>query len=113
MSQPNTANWIRPGLLALPLYGLLTLDYTRSPARPEHRLRGLGSLRQHQLLRAEAPAGQWARPDLCDLRCLRFGSLPRKGSRRTPRVGGYGHHVDSQRPVRDDRWDFYLRCAYP
>jgi hypothetical protein len=53
MSQPNTANWIRPGLLALPLYGLLTLDYTRSPARPEHRLRGLGSLRQHQLLRAE------------------------------------------------------------
>ena len=24
MSQPNTANWIRLGLLALPLYGVLT-----------------------------------------------------------------------------------------
>jgi hypothetical protein len=31
MSQPNTANWIRLGLLALPVYGLLTFWTTLDP----------------------------------------------------------------------------------
>ena len=31
MSQPNTANWIRLGLLALPVYGLLTCWTTLDP----------------------------------------------------------------------------------
>jgi hypothetical protein len=54
MATPNVGAWVRMGLLALPLYGLLTLwtTFIHQPD-PNTRLRSLRPVRQHH----ELPSG--------------------------------------------------------
>jgi hypothetical protein len=78
MSTPNTTDRYRPSGIA-PLRGPDLLVEHRSPARPQHPPRGLGSLRHHRPLRVRTPTVQHTRPDL---RHLRPGRLPYKKQRR-------------------------------
>src|SRR5215203_1826681 len=80
----------------------------RSPARPQHPPRGLGSLRHHRPLRVGTPTVQHTRPDL---RHLRPGRLPHKKQRRKNGVGGNGHHGTGQRAVPAAAGGLYLLCA--
>src|SRR5215208_4511059 len=57
-----------------PLRALDILVESRSPARPQHPLRGLVSLRHHHTLRAHPPLWQHPRSDPCDLRHVCLGA---------------------------------------
>jgi hypothetical protein len=112
MSAPNTRRWIGVGLLGRALYGALAFWSSLDP-QPDPNTRYEAWSRyvstDHYVLTHVLGSGLDL--ILAIFGTLAFGRLPRRRSRRTPGVGGDGHHRFGYRPVPDANGDLYLLCA--